>query len=722
MSKFLLLSFPICEISTRYYPAAYIAGIVAKTNWEIKYIDLSGMFFNVCAAANIVIPKWDSPNQLEIFTQGKEIFQEILNDIYKSKIKEWNPELIGFSLMNSNRHFAIFSLREFEKLGNTIPVIFGGPDCFPSEYHLNYIAERCPPNIMLQGEAEIALPKFLNEYQVTKSIQTKIAGFIYKDNKGEIIDTGLPELSYLKGTSIIADYSIFDYVGLPLEADGSITTFSSKGCINKCAFCSETRNYRPYRRREAKEVISEVEKNLKILPASVKGKEYVLFRDAIFNASTPYLTEICELILANDFTFTWGCLGAFKNPMTTDLLGIMHRSGCRDIFFGFESASQRVIDLMGKNFNITMAQQIIENCLAQGIRVNLPIINGFPGEFTRDFLTNLTFILRYRDREYLAFSYSNSCQVRKGTPLYDYPQDFLIADLHDSEYSLQDNLNTRQTRLLRQCLAEALMRKSDISSLQLQHIDFNDVAVAAELARIIFFTCVFLHIEEKSKFFLESFRDSIASPSPNIETNIETAHLHHAIPSTDLYHWFVADKNSLTTKQKILLFLEEIIQSLETAVLAPPTIDFRCFRNSLYDIDIQRKHSILPPLGFQLHSVRVSQYDGGNHIIFAGSLDETKSGSRVSWLEANCGDYCFDLHWGTNSYFPVHRDCQYRLRRLNFWGKLPKKMLHEHDLFITVIYHDHRRETFAWSMDMILARPKLCKKNTLGDLFYFWRR
>jgi len=696
-----------------------MAGIVSKTKWKFKYIDLNSLTFSACKNSNLTIPKWDSSNQLEIFNLTKEIFQEKLHDTFMNEIQKWGPDLIGFSLINSNRHFAILALREFEKIGNTVPVIFGGPDCFPREYHLNYIAERCPPDIMLQGEAEIALPKFLNEYQTTKKIQTQIPGYIYKGRDGAIIDSGLPELSFLKENSIKADYSIFNYAEIACEGDNAITIFSSKGCINKCAFCSESRNYQPYRRRNASEVIEEVEKNLANLPRSTKGIAEVSFRDSIFNASAAYLREICELIITKKLNFHWGCLGAFKTAMPTELLNLMHCSGCRSIFFGFESASQRVIDLMGKNFCIIQAQQIIENCLFHEINVALPIINGFPGEFTRDFLTTVAFILRYRDREYLKFNYSNVCGVYKGTPLSDYPQDFLIEELHETQYTLQDKLSTPLTRQLRQSLTDALIRKINISScLEVTNNNFNDVAVATELAKIIFFASTFLHEEAKAKSFFEN----LGKEEGCLQTSSlcgDTSHVVNSIPGVDLRQWFVADKNTHQTKGKILFFLDDIFQELAATILAPENINFQVVRDSLYNIT-PPNHLATPPAGFQINSIRLSQYDGGNHIIFAGSLDEATSGSNLSWLEAKCGDYYFDIHCGTDIYFPPSR--KNKFGRIHFWGKIHKKKIRENGLVFSIMYHDKRYETFTYRIDTLLNGNKVRQESFSKRILSFLGR
>lgn len=719
MAKFLLFSFPISETTARYFPAAYVAGIIKKTGWEFQYVDLNSLIFQACKTDGLELPKWDASNQLELFNLTKETSQKVLHDIYVNTITPWSPDLLGFSLMDSNRHFAIFALRELKKLGSTIPVIFGGPDCFPREYHLNYIAERYPPDIILQGEAEIALPKFLAEYQTDKKVQTQIPGFVYKGCDGSIIDTGPPELSYLKEASIQADYSIFSYSTIPCAGDNTITIFTSKGCINKCAFCSESRNYQPYRRRKAVEVVAEIEQNLARLPNATNGNIEVVFRDSIFNASAAYLKEICELILEKKLKFSWFCLGAFKTIMPTELLNLMYRSGCRTIFFGFESASQRVIDLMGKNFDINHAQNTIENCLSHEINVVLPIINGFPGEFTRDFLTSLAFIARYRNRPHITFGYSNICSIKNKTPLSEYPQDFLIGNPDETEYWVQDNLNTPASRQLRQVITDATIRKISISSShKLKELNFNDVSVAVELAHLIHFVCFYLQDEDTGKNILASFDNREITLQPTIPYYDKMPHCRHAIPGIDLEQWLHADKNEQSTKNRIISFLDEIINNFSIKVLAQNSFNFQTFRNSLYTRTKQNRITE-SPAGYHLHLIRLSQYDGGNQIIFSGSLSENVKGPFISRIEASCGQYYFDIHHGTQNYFASTQKNKSAV--INFWGKFHKKRIIDNILLLTVIFDNTKRLTFKFEIDILL--DNLAYQNKYSNIKNpFWKK
>ena len=698
MSKFLLISLPICETHHRYYPAAYMAGIIKDAGWEFKYLDLNALIFQELAADDPIKLKWDAEFQLEVFNAVKDATRKVYLAAFEKWIVSWQPDLVGFSLMESNRHFVIDALRLLhDKFENKIPVMFGGPDCFPREYYLRYLAERCPPDIMLQGEAEVPLPKFLNEFEKTASVKTKIPGFVYHDEDGHLVDTGLPELSYLKKKPFAADYSIFDYTTINCPGDDQIFTFFSKGCINKCAFCSESRNYQPYRRREAAEVIDEIEQNIAQLPRGRGGKAKINFRDSIFNASPSFITEVCELIIKRKLDIEWFCLGAFRTEMSDELLDLMRQSGCVQIFFGFESASQRVIDLMGKNFGIDHCQKIIEKCLSRGINILLPVINGFPGEFTRDFLTTMGFVLRYRGRDHVTFGYSNACGIKNKTPLSEYPDDFFIGEVDETQYVLKDGSSTFLSRQLRQAINETLIHNQEISDNKtLGKMNFNDLSVAAELAHILFFICKYLYRDDEAAVILVP---KMADKEENTEILLGRDFLQHIVPGLDLKNWFVCDKNNPDIKRRIITFLGGVIKDYEQKILSTENVSFREFRDSFY-ADFNDKSSAEIPSGLQLNNVCVSRNDKGKYVIYEGSVSAPPNGAKLTRIEARCGNYYFDVNYGVMPYYKGNTNQKSHL--LSFWLKVKKIMLQSNKLRLKFYYQDRSSQECVLSPDIII--------------------
>ena len=76
----------------------------------------------------------------------------------------------------------------------------------------------------------------------------------------------------------------------------------------------------------------------------------------------------------------WQAEVRFEQAFTPDLLRHMYEGGCRQLMFGNESVSQRVLDLMNKGTSAELNREIIRNTSRAGIAVHLYNILGFPGE------------------------------------------------------------------------------------------------------------------------------------------------------------------------------------------------------------------------------------------------------------------------------------------------------------------------------------------------------
>jgi len=62
------------------------------------------------------------------------------------------------------------------------------------------------------------------------------------------------------------------------------------------------------------------------------------------------------------------------------ILEKMKASGCTEIFFGFESGSQKILNLMNKHTSVAKNKEAVEMCKKVGIKCCAYMMFGFPGE------------------------------------------------------------------------------------------------------------------------------------------------------------------------------------------------------------------------------------------------------------------------------------------------------------------------------------------------------
>jgi radical SAM superfamily enzyme YgiQ (UPF0313 family) len=159
--------------------------------------------------------------------------------------------------------------------------------------------------------------------------------------------------------------------------------FATRGCPNRCDFCTLAVMYRnTLRRRPVDQVAAEY--------ASFKGK-VIIFWDDNIAGDRAYAKELFRAI--TPYHKWWSSQASIHAGQDDEFLDLAARSGCKQLFLGLESISQASIDGVHKRFNqVEDYASIIRRIHSHGIAVQAGIVFGFdcdtPDIFTRtvDFL------------------------------------------------------------------------------------------------------------------------------------------------------------------------------------------------------------------------------------------------------------------------------------------------------------------------------------------------
>jgi radical SAM superfamily enzyme YgiQ (UPF0313 family) len=146
---------------------------------------------------------------------------------------------------------------------------------------------------------------------------------------------------------------------------------ATRGCPNRCEFCSLTQLYgRSFRRRPVHEVAAEF--------ASFHGK-VIIFWDDNLSADMEYAKELLRAI--RPAGKLWSSQVAVQAGMDDEFLHLAAAAGCKHLFFGLESVSQASLDAAGKQFNQTAEySRLVRRVHAHGIGVQVGIVFGFDGD------------------------------------------------------------------------------------------------------------------------------------------------------------------------------------------------------------------------------------------------------------------------------------------------------------------------------------------------------
>jgi len=464
--KLTVLGLPCWGVDQPFHAVALVAAVARDAGIEVSAHDLNIEVFNRADEGDRIL--WEQSHTRLWFVEEMPL---AMWDRYGAWIRQRldeivardRPSLVGFSVNLATRFLSLYCARYLKATYPEITVLFGGVDCFPQEKYTAFLEDDQGPScdILCTGECEVALARFVRELLETGEWRTSVPGFAYRDREGRIRCTGEVELPSLKGRNPVPAYDLLDLS--VYRGPGTLPFYLSRGCVYRCHFCSERRNFAPFRWRDAEEAFSELQAVLPLARRWADPPSLALV-DSNLNSNLRELRRFVDLLLESKTKIMWGGQAHLSASMTTELLERMAAAGFGSVFWGFEHASQHVIDCMGKEYQQGVARRIIADCRRLGIQQHLPILVGFPGERPSDVAELAEFILEHRDCEGVFLLEPALLVVRRNSTLYDSFEQFgLTTNQLDYEWWLSDETNTLPIRVVRRYVLRQAHGNRDLS-------------------------------------------------------------------------------------------------------------------------------------------------------------------------------------------------------------------------------------------------------------------
>lgn len=297
----------------------------------------------------------------------------------------------------------------------------------------------------------------------------------------------LQQLSQVKGISFLDDDGRFQFTGYGhalsadqikkpnweiLEKDGSIAHFISdelpwdekfspewsegkrfgfiqpdKGCVARCTFCH--RFERGYRVRPVDILREEIHYLKQRYNIGAIG-----FATENFGSNKKVTQEFVELL--GQEKLYWRAGAVRVRTVDFEMLKFWKENGCTAVYFGIESGSQKMLDIMEKNATVEMNTNAIRWVHEAGLFTILQFVISMPGETdetikeTIEFVKSVTPYLYLDDDEAPSNLLSvNYAQALPGTPLYEYAREhgYIGQDIASEEQYLVNisNIDAYQT-------------------------------------------------------------------------------------------------------------------------------------------------------------------------------------------------------------------------------------------------------------------------------------
>lgn len=314
-----------------------------------------------------------------------EIFQRgIVADIVRDQ-----PDIVGISIPTEGQMLAAMTLAHLIKqTGIKCHITMGGP-------HVSMLREQIPnvpalfelidSAIIFDGETPLLK---LAEAIDSKSNLSQVPNLIHRTD-GTIHVNEMqthPTLSTLTP----------DFDGLPLDRylvpDLVLPLLAAHGCYHGlCAFCNvgygAGKGFIPMPVEQLVEQITTLQKKYNV--------RHIFFAD---EAMPPRTMRMLAERLANlGSPVDWCSCARFEKVISSDLLQTMSRGGCRMLFFGLETASERMVQLMVKGTQGETVSRILKEGTQAGIWNHTFLFFGFPTETMDDAQATVNFLYAHQD-------------------------------------------------------------------------------------------------------------------------------------------------------------------------------------------------------------------------------------------------------------------------------------------------------------------------------------
>jgi len=183
--------------------------------------------------------------------------------------------------------------------------------------------------------------------------------------------------------------------------------YTSMGCPYSCIFCVVRQS--KWRKRSVGSIMKEI-----TYLKNEHGLKCVFFMDELFTMDRQRTVDLCKAFIKYKIDLRW-YTSTRVDLVDKELLELMRRAGCRNISFGIESGSQRILDYAKKGITVEQAMQAVKTVKEAGIGVHLAFIVGLPGENWETFKETVDFVKKALP----SMAQFNVAVPYPGTPLYD---------------------------------------------------------------------------------------------------------------------------------------------------------------------------------------------------------------------------------------------------------------------------------------------------------------
>lgn len=311
----------------------------------------------------------ENGHNVKLYDQSVEFYE---NEDLVKELVEFNPDLIGFSILTATYPTSIELLNLIKKYKISCKLFAGGihPTIFPKECLNDGF------DFAIKGEGERAVLQLVDLIQNKIDIKD-IPNFSYRinneiyENKNEMVSIDIDSLP-------IVDRSLYK-----VELYSSHSISGTRGCPFTCKFCCNYNNLSKMnvksRIRSVKSIVEEIE----YLVDKFEAKDF-FFTDDLFFANINNLREFSKIIKQKNIKIRYNAQ-LRVNMITDEVCSLLKESGCKKLEVGIEAGSEEILNDACKGISIENIKKGIAIAKKNNLRIKTNWIYGLPGNMKEQY-------------------------------------------------------------------------------------------------------------------------------------------------------------------------------------------------------------------------------------------------------------------------------------------------------------------------------------------------
>lgn len=352
-------------------------------------------------------------------------------------VRAKRPPVVGLYCNLMTKQNVLRMIPVCREVGAT--VILGGPE--PASYAAEYLASGA--NIVVTGEGELTLEELIPHLaRHGHSRLHTIQGLIFRDDEGQVVDTGARP--YIKDLSA-QPWPDRDAIDMPRYLDtwkthhglSSVSLITARGCPYTCTWCSHTVFGHTHRRRSVEDVADEV-----AWIQSTYRPDQLWYADDVLTIAPRWFLNYAAELKRRGLQIPFECISR-PDRLDEEIIAALKEMGCIRLWLGSESGSQRILEAMKRKTEVDDLLAKSRLLQSAGIEVGMFIMLGYDGEEVADLEATVDYLKQASPDTFL----TTVAYPIKGTAYYETVADRVTTPLAWAERTDRDlQVNGRYSR------------------------------------------------------------------------------------------------------------------------------------------------------------------------------------------------------------------------------------------------------------------------------------